>query len=903
MTRPAEAGHYAEPVIPETIAHYRITSKLGEGAMGQVYRATDSKLGRDVAIKLIPADFAADPVRIARFTREAQVLASLNHPNIAAIYSVEDRALIMELVEGPTLAERIAQGPIPVDDALGFARQMADGLSAAHEKGIVHRDLKPANIKITPDGTIKLLDFGLAKSDGPWSGSRSIDDAPTLTVATTGAGVIVGTAAYMSPEQARGQQVDRRADIWAFGAIVYEMITGARLFAGETITDVLASVVRSDPDVSGVPPNVRRLLRRCLEKDPKQRIRDANDAMLLLDSSSDGIPAAVPARSRLLMAVVGIAGVLLIALAWLAFTHFREVPPAAQTLRFQIGLPDKVQFTQMGVVTISPDGGKVAFSAYGPEGEPHVWVRALDSPMATSLAGAGINQVTYPFFWSPDARFIAFEQGGRLKKIAVEGGPPQVIAEAPKSFQGQWVYGGSWNRDNVIIIGTADGIMRVSADGGTLAPLTRVEKGGFWHGFPTFLPDGRRFLYLSGGAFGSRYIAVGDLSVSPSAQSTTPVVKTDFSALAVSAVSGGPLKLLFQRDTTVFAQDFDAQTLAVTGEPVPLVDRVATSPPAGLAYFSASNAGTLVYRTVAGDERQLTWFDREGQMIGTPGERAEYGTARVSPDGTKAAVVLNVFPGPQQIRNNDVWIVDLVKNTRTRFTFDSGADVLPVWSPDGKWIAWISGPNNEPGFFRKAADGSGVDERLDRYQQLRALTDWTQNGFLIYTSVGDIWAVPIAPDTTGTRTPVAVVKSPAEEYDARVSPDSRWIAYVSRETGRPEMFVQPFALGKSTASGKWQVSTRGTMGTPRWRNDSKELMFISGEGSIVAVDLEPGATFQASAPKTLFEVPRELFALITRGTLIDVSRDNQRVLMIVPVQESAQREIGVFVNWASALRR
>jgi Tol biopolymer transport system component len=889
-------------VTPDTIAHYRISATLGEGTMGKVYRATDSKLGREVAIKVIPDDFAADPVRMARFTREAQVLASLNHPNIAAIYAVEDRALIMELVEGPTLAERIAQGAIPLDEALGFARQIADGLSAAHEKGIVHRDLKPANIKITGNGTLKLLDFGLAKTDGPWS-AVPVGDAPTLTAAATGVGVIVGTAAYMSPEQARGKQVDRRADIWAFGVIVYEMIAGSRLFAGDTITDVLASVVGHEPDVSRVPVNVQRMLRRCLEKDPKDRVRDASDAMLFLAASSDSAVSHPPASHRLLIAFGGAAAVLLIALAWLAFTHFREMPRVAEALRFQIGLPDNVQFTQTGVISMSPDGRKVAFAAYGNDGTPRIWVRALDSPLAAPLEEARINQVPYAFFWSPDGRFIAFEQGGRLKKISVDGGTPQVIAEPPKPFQGQWVHGGAWNRDNVIVVGTADGIMRVSADGGSLTPLTRAEQGEFWHGFPTFLPDGRRFLYLRGKVLGSRYLAIGDLDVSPSAQSTAPVLKTDFSAFAVPGVTDGPLKLLFLRDGTVFAQDFDAQSAAVRGEPVPLVERVATGAPAGLGYFSASNTGSLVYRTVAGGDRQLTWFNREGQVTGTPGERAEYGIAQVSPDGTKAAVVPNAPMSPQQTRNNDVWIVDLVKNSSTRFTFDPGVDVQPVWSPDSKWIAWISAPNKMPGFFRKAADGSGVDERLNSYTQFSVLTDWTQSGYLIYTSTDDIWALPIQADSTGTRTPVAVVKSPALEYDARVSPDSRWIAYVSTETGRAEMFVQSFALGKGAAPGKWQVSTRGTMGSPRWRNDSRELLFVSGLGEIVAVDVGPGPTFQAGAPKKLFDVPRELFALINRGNLIDTTRDNQRLLMIMPVQSSSQREIGVFVNWASAMQR
>jgi Tol biopolymer transport system component len=808
----------------------------------------------------------------------------------------------MELVEGPTLAERIARGAIPLDDALGFARQIAEGLSAAHDKGIVHRDLKPANIKIAPDGTIKLLDFGLAKSDGPWT-SSSVDDAPTLTVAMTGAGVIVGTAAYMSPEQARGKQVDKRADIWAFGAIVYEMLTASRLFAGETITDVLASVVQRDPDLSGVPANVQRLLRRCLEKDPKNRVRDANDALLLLDSSGDPVVAQSPSQRGYLMTALVVAAALLVALAWVAFTHFRETPPAAQVLRFQIGLPDRVQFTQSGVVTISPDGRKVAFSAYGGDGEPRVWVRALDSPTATSLAGAEIGQVTNPFFWSHDSRFIAFEQGGRLKRIPAEGGTVQVIAEPIKPVRGQWVIGGSWNRDNVVIVGTTDGIMRVPADGGTPTPVTTLGEGEFAHRFPAFLPDGRRFLYLRGGGGGNRYIAVGDLNAAASAQSTTPIVKTDFAAVAVPTELGGPLKLLYQRDETVFVQDFDSQALSLTGEPVAIVDRVANFVPGGIPYFSASNTGALVYRTIAGDNRQLTWFNREGEVTGTPGETGLYGSVQLAPDGTRAAVVPNVALA-QQPPNHDVWIVDLNQGASRRLTFDPASDSQPVWSPDGKSIAWNWRGIKESAFMRKAADGSGLEERLDTYQDLRQLTDWTHNGYLIFhLSTGDIWALPVDADAAGKRTPIAVVTSPAFEVGARVSPDNRWIAYISNQTGRQEMFVQPFALGGRAATGKWQVSTRGTMGLPEWRSDSRELTFLSGDGAVVAVDVAPGPTFQAGAQRTLFELPRELFAIVTQSVLIDATRDNQRFLMIMPVQESSQREIGVFVNWASAQNR
>jgi eukaryotic-like serine/threonine-protein kinase len=890
-------------MTPDTIAHYRISEKIGEGAMGEVYRATDSKLGREVAIKMIPEDFAKDTSRMSRFTREAQVLASLNHPNIAAIYGVEDRALIMELVEGQTLAERIKQGPIPLDEALEFAKQIASGIEAAHEKGVVHRDLKPSNIKITPGGTIKLLDFGLAKAEGPWAPVTPVDETPTLTVASTGAGVILGTAAYMAPEQARGRNVDKRADVWAFGVVVYEMLTGKQLFAGESVTDVLAAVVRQEVDLSNVPAKVRPLLRRCLEKDPKRRLRDVADAMLLLEPTPDDIAGAPPAKRAAVWALACATVVLLAALATLAWIHFREVPPAEEVTRFQIGLPDNARFTSMGASTISPDGRKIAFSAYTEDGEPRVWLRTFDAPTAVPLEDARTNQVPFPFFWSPDSRFVAYEGGGRLRKVPVEGGTSQVIAEAPKPFGGQWVLGGSWNRDNVIIIGTGNGIMRVSADGGGLTPVTSLASGESGHVFPTFLPDGRHFLYLRGTTAGNRFVAVGDLEAKPDAQSTSTVLKTDLAVVVVPSSPDGRLKLLFQRDSTVLAQDFDDRTFVVSGEPAPIAEQVASFAQGLLGFFSASNTGTLIYRTIAEDTRQLTWFDREGQVLGTPGEPAPYGVVKVSPDGTRAAVVLNVDlrAGPP---NNDIWIVDLIKGGTTRLTFDPGIDTVPVWSPDGRWIAWLSSREKQWGLFRKAADGSGVEERLSESETGQGLTDWTHDGHLIYSSMGDVWALPVQPDGAGNRAPIAVVNSPANEAGAYVSPDNRWIAYVSNETGQQEMFVQSFNPRGGAAAGKWQISTRGTLGVARWRNDSKELMFVNGDGSFVAIDIAPTTTFQASAPHRLFQVPFEILALSPNpGTLVDVTRDQQRLLVPMPVPESAQREVSVVVNWPAALRK
>jgi Tol biopolymer transport system component/predicted Ser/Thr protein kinase len=878
-------------MTPDSIAHYKISSKLGEGAMGEVYRATDSKLGREVAIKLIPEDFARVSLRMARFTREAQVLASLNHPNIAAIYGVEDRALIMELVEGQTLSERIKQGAIPIDEALEIARQIADGLEAAHNKGIVHRDLKPANIKITPGGTVKLLDFGLAKAEGPWSSTTSIEDAPTLTVASTGAGVILGTAAYMAPEQARGRNVDKRADIWAFGVILYEMLTGEQVFEGDTVTDVLASVVRHDPDLKRVPAKVRPLLQRCLEKDPKRRLRDAGDAMLLVDSAPAGSVVAAKTSKTLLLALGGVAALLALALAGVSYRYFREAPPAADVVRFQISLPESVNFTQWGMSAVSPDGRKIVFAAYGYDGEPRLWLRTLDSPIAKPLEDARINQQTVALFWSPDSRFVAYGGQKQLMKIDTNGGPAQALADLSP------VIGGSWSADGTILVGSINGIMKTTANGGTLTPVTKPANAQEAHVHPLILPDGRHFLFMRGAPAGMRSIFLGDLQAAPDAQSTTPLLKTDYGVTLAQRSANAPLTLLFLRDETLFAQEFDMGSLALKGEAMAVTEQVSGVSPAALGYFSSSRTGTLVYRSVSGNNRQLTWYSRKGDVVGRPGERAPYGTMKVSPDGSRAAVVQI---DPRQPNNSDIWIVDLATGVSTRFTFDPGRDSQPVWSPDGRSIAWQSFRNNTEGIYRKAADGSGVDELLFAKDGLTNLTDWTHNGYLIFTMGGNVQALPVTPDADGKRTPTLVIQAPAR--GAYVSPDDRWIAYMSAETGRDEIYVQPFSVGGSKTSGKWMVS-KGTRGMARWRSDSKELMFLNGEGAVVAVDVASGPAFQTSPPKTLFQLPLELLSNQNPGTLADATRDGQRLLLVMPVQENSQRELAVVLNWQDGIKR
>jgi Tol biopolymer transport system component len=885
--------YYQAAVQPESIAHYRISSKLGEGAMGEVYRATDSKLGREVAIKLIPEDFAKDATRMSRFTREAQVLASLNHPNIAAIYGVEDRALIMELVEGPTLSERIKQGPISLEEALEIARQIADGLEAAHDKGIVHRDLKPANIKITPGGTVKLLDFGLAKAEGPWAATTSVEDAPTLTVASTGTGVILGTAAYMAPEQARGRTVDKRADIWAFGVILYEMLTGEQMFHGDTVTDVLASVVRQDPDLRRVPDNVRPLLARCLAKDPKKRLRDAGDAMLLLD-----VPAtmAAPANRTLTWTLGGASAVLAIALAWVTFTHARQSAPAAETTRFIISYPAETSPISSGVFAISPDGRQVAFGAFGSDGVPRIWLRPIDQVRAGALPGAEINRLSLALFWSPDSSSLAYWDDQKLKRIAIAGGPAQTIADFDVN-----VLGGSWNRDGTILIGSVRGLMQVPANGGTLSPVTKAAANQP-HLLPHFLPDGKRFLYLQGGEPGTRALLVGSLDAKPEEQISTPLMKTDYGAAFVPGPNRQDGHLLFLRDTALMAQPFDATRAQLSGEPIPVVEQVAVAN-VGYGYYTASETGSLVYFKALSRNAQLTWFNREGgQSGGRSIQAGRSGVIKLSPDGTRVA--LTRF---DEADNQDIWQIDLASGLTTRFTFDAAADSQPVWSPDGTRIAWQSNRGGFSGLYSKLADGSGSDELLYKFDAEIApgLTDWTRDGrFLVYSHDSDIWALPVSGNVEA-RTPVPLVQADRNQLGAYISPDQRWVAYLSNESGRQELYVQPFTPGAtgargSSAAGKWMLSN-GTLGMARWRADSKELLFLGADGGVMAVDIAPGPVFQASAPRLLFQLPRVILTISGNpGQIIDVTRDHQRLLLTMPIIEE-DSGLNVVLNWHAGI--
>ena len=890
------------PLAPGTqLGPYEILSQLGAGGMGEVYRARDPRLGRDVAIKVSAEKFNE------RFEREAKVVASLNHPNICALYDVGPNYIVMELVEGEE-----PKGPMALEDALQICRQIAAALEAAHEKGIVHRDLKPANIKITPTGTVKVLDFGLAKVNALSSASGNPEESPTVSMHATQMGMILGTAGYMAPEQAKGKTADKRADIWAFGVVLHELLTGQRLFLGETVTDTLAAVVLTQPKLEDVPIQVRKLLQRCLEKDPQKRLRDIGDAMALLEdapAAAPGSEATAPSQSRLGMLGWIAAALALAAAGVLAFVHFRESPPVAETVRFTAAVPENVNFTIIGIFTLSPDGRKLAFSATGPDGVPRIWIRSMDSLTAQPLPGSETGPALASLFWSPDSRFIAYQADGKLKKIDTSGGPVEALCDAPDQ-----VVGGAWNRDGVIVFRKDGALMRVSAAGGTPSPVIPAVAGNSY-AFPAFLPDGRHFLYLLGTRKpGDTGFYVGSLDVRPEQQSTQRLMDAAFQPVYIPSSDSGPGHIVILRDGTLLAQPFDAGRLQLAGEAKPIAEQVASIQ--GLGYFSASDNGALAYRTGAvrgaGLSLQLSWFDRAGKPTLTAAEPSRSRTVKVSPDGKRAAVIRT---DPQN-NNDDIWIVDLATGSSSRFTFDPAVDANALWSPDGSQIVWQSQRGGTWGVYRKPSNGSGNDELLYKSPPAGAfaLTDWTHDGrFIVFhastpPAKADIFALPVGPGTSADRQPIPVIQTPAQELGGYVSPDGRWIAYISDESGRQEIYVQAFnpglKAGSSQVSGKWMVS-KGTLGMARWRSDSKELVFISADGAIMSVDVTSGPAFQASQPKQLFQLPSSVLALggATPGARMDATRDLQRFLVTVPAQNNSRQEFTMVLNWQAALKR
>ncbi|HSP69937.1 MAG TPA: protein kinase [Bryobacteraceae bacterium] len=852
----------------DKLGPYEIISLIGKGGMGEVYKAHDPRTNRDVAIKISAEQFSE------RFDREVRAVAALNHPNICTLFDVGPNYLVMEYVEGEA-----PQGPLPLEEALRIAEQMSAALEAAHEKGIVHRDLKPGNIKVKPDGMVKVLDFGLAKMGG--TPAAPSEESPTLSMAATQAGVILGTAAYMAPEQARGKPVDQRADIWAFGVVFHELLSGRRLFQGEDLTETLASVVKDKPDLSTVPPRVRRLLDACLQKDPKKRLQAIGDMRLLLEDAPEVAPlAAVRARNWLPWAVAAALASAVAALGFIAWRHTREEAPRLVKLLF--APPDKgsINETNGPSAAVSPDGRRVVFRATV-EGKNALWVRDLDSLSLRMLAGTDGGAGP---FWSPDSRWLGFFAQGKLLKIDVTGGPAITICNVEAGR------GGTWNENDVIVFApkATGGFLRVAAAGGTPVPLTELDtaRKEESHRYPWFLPDGRHFLYSARSTDTEKTaVLIGDLD----SKDRKEILKVASNAVYVS-----PGYLLFARDRTLMAQPFDAAKLQTTGDALPIAEQVDYRAGANLyGYFAASQNGVLAYASGGyGGSLQLTWFDRTGKSAGTIGKPVDVQWTSLSPDG-KSVVTdrLDAASG-----NRDIWLYDLARGTEQRLTFAEN-NRFPIWSPDSARIAFLGTREGAGKVVAKAANGTGVEEILEAAE--KGPTDWSRDGrYLISTTMNsnpktgnDIWMLPMT-GTAGERKPVPVFQTEFGESYNRISPDGRWLAYQSNESKRGEIYV----VGFPGLNGKWQVSVDGGR-IPVWSRDGRELYFVSANNKMMAVEIKPGAQFQAGVPKPLFDVQ-----LGANNASFDVSADG-RFLIATPVEQGTTVPMTVVLNWQAALKK
>jgi eukaryotic-like serine/threonine-protein kinase len=864
-------------MVGTTLAHYEINGHLGTGGMGEVYQATDTKLGRSVAIKLLPEAFTHDAERVARFEREARVLASLNHPNIATIHGIEQFGgrtfLVMELVPGETLAERIERGPMPLDEALNIATKIAEGLQAAHEKGIVHRDLKPANVKVRDDGAVKVLDFGLAKTGSASTGVS--DDSPTLS-ALTQPGVIFGTAAYMSPEQACGRPIDSRADAWAFGVVLYEMVTARRPFEGDDLSETLASVVKEAPDLNAVPRKLRRLVEACLQKNPKRRLQAIGDWQLLLAEPE-------PQRSSWLWPAI--ACVMALTAVGLAWKHFSETPPRIQSLRYQLTRPDDSELIQF---QLSPDGRYLAYAARS-GASLRLYVRAMDSVAEREFPGT--DGTTYPF-WSPDSMHIAFFSQGKLKQVAAGGGPPTIIADAPDGR------GGAWGTDGTIVfaptlVGTLFRVS-VSKDGSGAAAATPLDLRRTGPGtrdslrFPAFLADSDRFLYtVESDNHEGEGIYAGSL------KGGAPVrILPDFSATRFVRSTGSATKgfILFRRVTTLMAQPFNAADLMLTGEAFPLADQVPDSGNTSSTAFSVSGNGTLIYMSDDGasQDRELVWVDRTGKRGKSIVRQKGITDFALSPDRTQLLYSL----GGQRIQG-DLWLHDVAGGTSQRFTFGPFSAFAPLWSLDGTVVVFTVYPEDR--LYKKPARGSSKEESLPVIGTNTYASSWSPDGkYLAFSQTGadsksDISLLPL----DGERLPKALLHTPFSEGNGQISPDGRFMAYSSDSSLQQEVYVASMTPGGSQR----QVSSGGGR-YPRWRSDGSELYFIF-DVRLMAIDVKRGPELTFGAPHELFR-ESTFFAAEVTGITYQPSADGSQFLVLLPVGGAPARHVNVVTNWQSA---
>jgi len=822
------------PILPgRRLGPYEVLAAIGAGGMGEVYQVHDTKLGREVAIKVLPEAFAHDPERLSRFQREAKMLASLNHPNIATIHGLEQTNdtsyLVMELVSGETLADRIKrEGAVPVEEALKIAVQIAEALEAAHEKGIIHRDLKPANVKVTPEGKVKVLDFGLAKAFAGDGVDSNPSQSPTLSAVATMQGVLLGTAAYMSPEQARGKAVDKRTDIWAFGCVLYELLTGKQAFAGDDITDILAAVVRAEPDwqalPAAIPVQVRALLRRCLQKDKTLRLRDAGDARIeiqeVLASPTAVVGSVVAAtkgwRERAAWPTAGVLALIAIALAIVLVLRAPKPPQPQQPIRLsaEIGV-DASLYTGQGPATIlSPDGTRLALVASGSDQKRRIYVRPLDQLQAKVLSGT--ENALDPFF-SPDGQWIGFFADGKLKKISVQGGAAVTLCDVPADR------GGSWGDDGGIVFtqGVQVALSKVSSAGGTPQPLTTLDKqaGEITQRWPQVLPGGKVVLFTSA-THGFNYDDADIVVYSTVSGQRKTLQRGGFHA---RYLPNG--HLVYMHEGTLFAVPFDLQQLEVTGQPAPILEGVVTNPNGG-AQFSFSEIGNLVY--VAGgagvQKVSIYWMDHEGKFTSLRETPGWYFNPAFSPDGKRLALAIN------DGKRNDIWVYEWERDTLTRLTFSGQANTNPVWTPDGQRIVYSSEEKRgEFNLWWIRADGAGDAQRLVESQSAQYAGSWRPDGkTLAFWQVGqgtnlDVMTLPIEGDEkSGWKfgEPKPFVNGAFNELEPSFSPDGRWLAYMSNESGSYEVYVRPFP----GPGGKWQISTGGGV-LPKWSRSGKELFY------------------------------------------------------------------------------
>lgn len=901
-------------MIGTQLLHYQIEAHLGTGGMGEVYRARDTRLGRDVAIKVLPELVAKDPDRVARFEREARLLASLNHPNIAALYGLESSAarpfLVMELVEGDTLAERIGRGALPAEEALTYARQIAEALEAAHEKGVIHRDLKPANVKIAPDGKVKVLDFGLAKALGPAEaghygpGGAGATHSPTLSIAATQAGVILGTAAYMSPEQAKGAAADQRSDLFSFGCVLYEMLTGRQPFQGDSIAEMLASVLKTEADLALLPsrltPKIVELIRRCLVKDTRHRWHAAADVRMELEAiladprgltvgtDSAGAPRPMWKRALPLAATALVAAAVAGAVVW----NIRPDPaPAVTITRFSHVLPDGQTLTRTGRhnITVSPDGRNIVYVA-----DNQLYLRGIGDLEARPIAGTN-QDVNTPFF-SPDGRWIGFYAvpESKLKKIALSGGASISIADVTNPF------GATWDAGDRIVVGQGErGIVRLSANGGTPEPIVAVQAGEFAHG-PQMLPDGDHVLFTVAKGTGARRWDEAQIVVQ-SLESGERTVVVNGGSDARYVPTG---HIVCAQGANLLAVPFDEQSLTVTGGPVPVLEGVERSAPVNTAatFFGFSSSGTLVYfrGEEAQDHRRLARVDRKGEVVPLPMPPLAYYDPRISPDGKQLVVRVDAD------EEANIWIYDLAGTVAPRRLTFGGGNFTPTWTPDGRRIAFVSTRDgNLNAIFWQAADGSGAAERLTDPKAAQPISVRVSDGKVVYVDrrgIGDIWMFPLE----GDRKLQPVIEGPGSETEASVSPNGRWMAYSSNEaSGRPDVFVQPFP----PTGAKYQITTTGAH-DPLWSPDGRQIFYLADQisgatsHSLVSVDVRTEAGFTVANPTRIFEEVEDAGGT----TPYDVTPDGRQFIVLTRPTDAdpnaaSNPEIRVTLNWFEELRQ